>query len=405
MSLPSTPSLSASHGSSASGRSSADVVDLADLTTLRVGGPAGRFVRADSEAQIIEEIRAADAAGEPVLVLGGGSNVLVSDAGFDGVVIQDARAQITVDLIDSCGGASFTATAGTVWDDVVVRAVEEGWVGFEALSGIPGLLGAAPIQNIGAYGQELSGVLASVRVYDRVLGRARMLALFELEFGYRSSLLKRTMLLADDDGRRWSPSPRFVVLEVAFQTRLGTLSAPVAYPELARRLGVELGQRAPIDEVRAAVLELRGGKGMVLQPRSITGSQVDHDTWSAGSFFTNPIVSAAAAEGLPDGAPRFPVRSTKPATTTGPSLGEVDQSLVKTSAAWLIEHAGFSKGFGVHGPDSAATLSTKHTLALTNRGSAKSSDLLELARAVRHGVQESFGIELVPEPIIVGAHL
>lgn len=400
MSAPSTSSLSAAQDSQGPVAPS-----LADLTTLRVGGAAGRFVRADTETQVIEEIRAADAAGERVLVLGGGSNILAADDGFDGLVIQDSRAEIKVDLIDSCGGSSFTVAAGTVWDDVVVRAVDEGWVGFEALSGIPGLTGAAPIQNIGAYGQELSGVLASVRVYDRALGRPRMLALFELEFGYRSSLLKRTMQLADDDGRRWVPSPRYVVLEVSFQTRLGTLSAPVAYPELARALGVELGQRAPIDEVRAAVLELRGGKGMVIQPRSVTGANVDHDTWSAGSFFTNPIVSAAAAQALPEGAPRFPVRSSRPETTTGPSLGEIDQSLVKTSAAWLIERAGFTKGFGVHGPQSAATLSTKHTLALTNRGTARAADLLELARTVRDGVLDKFGIELVPEPVIVGEGL
>lgn len=383
--------------------SSQSNVSLADLTTLRVGGPAARFVRADSEEQIIAQIRAADAADEPVLVLGGGSNVLISDAGFAGLVIQDTRADLTVDMLDSCGGASLRVTAGMPWDDVVVRAVTEGWVGFEALSGIPGLTGAAPIQNIGAYGQELSGVLASVRVYDRALGRARMLALYELDFGYRSSLLKRSMLAGDDDGHVWRPSPRYVVLEVAFQTRMGTLSAPVAYPELARKLGVDLGARAPISQVRSAVLELRGGKGMVAQSRAVTGAQVDYDTWSAGSFFTNPILPASQAQSLPDGAPQFPVRSTQPETTTGPSLGTVDESLVKTSAAWLIEHAGFTKGFGVHGSGSAATLSQKHTLAVTNRGAATAADLLELARTVRDGVEATFGITLVPEPVVVGA--
>lgn len=375
---------------------------LADLTTLRVGGRAGRLVRADSEEQIISEIREADAADEPVLVLGGGSNVLVSDAGFPGLVIQDARADLTVDMVDGCGGASLHVTAGMTWDDVVVRAVDEEWTGFEALSGIPGSTGAAPIQNIGAYGQDLSGVLASVRVYDRLLGRPRMLALFELEFGYRTSLLKQTMHVPAADGRLWRPSPRYIVLEVAFQTRRGSLSAPIAYPELARKLGVELGQKAPNAQVREAVLELRGGKGMVVQPRSVTGADVDQDTWSAGSFFTNPIVPASAAKSLPDGAPQFPVRSTQPETTTGPSLGVVDDSLVKTSAAWLIEHAGFTKGFGVHGPSSAATLSSKHTLAITNRGEATAADLLELARTVRDGVQSAFGIELVPEPVVVG---
>ncbi len=379
-------------------------VSLAEHTTLRVGGPAARFVRADSEEQIMAEVRAADAAGEPVLLLGGGSNVLISDAGFAGLVIQDTRAELTVDMLDSCGGASLHVTAGMPWDDVVVRAVQEGWIGFEALSGIPGLTGAAPIQNIGAYGQELSGLLASVRVYDRAQGRPRMFALSELKFGYRSSLLKRSMQAPDDDdnGRLWRPSPRYVVLEVSFQTRMGTLSAPVVYAELARKLDVDLGQRAPIDQVRAAVLELRTGKGMVAQPRSVHGDGVDYDTWSAGSFFTNPILPAAAAQSLPEGAPRFPVRSTQPETTSGPSLGAIDGALVKTSAAWLIEHAGFTKGFGVHGPQSAATLSQKHTLAITNRGVASARDLLELARTVRDGVQDAFGIALVPEPVVVG---
>ena len=205
--------------------------------------------------------------------------------------------------------------------------------------------------------------------------------------------------------RLWGPSPRYIVLEASFQMRIGTLSAPIVYPELARKLGVEVGARAPSDEVRAAVLELRGGKGMVIQDRALTGADVDHDTWSAGSFFTNPIVAASAAANLPENAPRFPVRSVVPATTTGPSLGAIDTSLVKTSAAWLIDQAGFSKGFGVHGPSSAATLSTKHTLAVTNRGGATSSDLIELARAVRDGVREQFGITLVPEPVLVGVEL
>lgn len=376
---------------------------LTDLTTLHVGGPAGRFVRADSEEQLVGELRTADAAGEPVLVVGGGSNLLVADDGFAGLVLQDARDDLRVESQDACGGASITAAAGHGWDALVRRVVDEEWVGLEALSGIPGTVGAAPVQNIGAYGQEISGAVSSVRVYDRALGRARMLAVGELEFSYRSSLLKRSMQVADDDGRIWYPTPRYVVLEVSMQLRLGSLSAPIAYPELARRLGVELGRRAPSAEVRDAVLALRSGKGMVVQAPSVP--DVDHDTWSAGSFFTNPIVPASAAATLPAGAPRYPVRSSRPSTTTGPSLGAIDASLVKTSAAWLIEHAGFAKGYGVHGPGSAATLSTKHTLALTNRGEATARDLVELARAVRDGVRETFGIELVPEPVLVGVRL
>lgn len=372
---------------------------LADLTTLRVGGPARSLVRATTEGELIDAVRAADADGVPVLVLGGGSNLLVADEGFDGVVVQDVRSGVTVDMVDSCGGGSFRVPAGHSWDALVEQAVAERFVGLEALSGIPGTVGAAPVQNIGAYGQEVAGVISTVRVYDRVLGRARLLAVGELGLGYRTSLLKRSMHQPDDDGRVWTPSPRYVVLEVAFQTRLGTLSPEVAYPELARRLGVEVGTRAEIAQVRAAVLELRAGKGMLAGPAS------DHDTWSAGSFFMNPVVRAADAASLPEGAPRFEVRSSLPEVTTGPALGAVDASLVKTSAAWLIERAGFGKGFGVHGEESRARLSTKHTLALTNRGQATAADVVELARAVRDGVRDAFGIELVPEPVMVGVTL
>ncbi len=372
---------------------------LADHTPLRVGGPARSLVRATTEGELIDAVRAADADGVPVLVLGGGSNLLVADEGFDGVVVQDVRSGVTVDMVDSCGGGSFRVPAGHSWDALVEQAVAERFVGLEALSGIPGTVGAAPVQNIGAYGQEVAGVISTVRVYDRVLGRARLLAVGELGLGYRTSLLKRSMHQPDDDGRVWTPSPRYVVLEVAFQTRLGTLSPEVAYPELARRLGVEVGTRAEIAQVRAAVLELRAGKGMLAGPAS------DHDTWSAGSFFMNPVVRAADAASLPEGAPRFEVRSSLPEVTTGPALGAVDASLVKTSAAWLIERAGFGKGFGVHGEESRARLSTKHALALTNRGQATAADVVELARAVRDGVRDAFGIELVPEPVMVGVTL
>ena len=372
---------------------------LADLTTLRVGGPARSLVQATTEAELIDAVRGADSDGVPVLVLGGGSNLLVADEGFDGVVVQDVRSGVTIDMVDSCGGGSFRVPAGHSWDALVEQAVAERFVGLEALSGIPGTVGAAPVQNIGAYGQEVAGVISTVRVYDRVLGRARLLAVGELGLGYRTSLLKRSMHQPDDDGRVWTPSPRYVVLEVAFQARLGSLSPEVAYPELARRLGVQVGSRAEIAEVRAAVLELRAGKGMLVGPAS------DHDTWSAGSFFMNPVVPAAEASRLPEGAPRFEVRGSLPSVTTGPALGAVDASLVKTSAAWLIEHAGFGKGFGVHGDESRARLSTKHALALTNRGEATAADVVELARAVRDGVRDAFGVELVPEPVLVGVTL
>jgi len=374
---------------------------LAELTTLRVGGPADAYVEATTEAELVDAVRAADDAGEPLLVIGGGSNLLVSDEGFGGVVVRDLRSEIRIDAEDTCGGGSMTVTAGQDWDRLVERAVEQEWVGVEALSGIPGTVGAAPVQNIGAYGQEVAGVVASVRVWDRERSRVRALALTDLGFGYRTSLLKRTMHASPDGDDIWYPTPRYVVLDVNLQMRLGTLSAPIAYPELARRLGVQVGERAPSAEVRAAVLELRGSKGMLLDDPAAP----DHDRWSAGSFFTNPVVAADQADLLPADAPRFPVRSALPSRTTGPSLGEIDPTLVKTSAAWLIEHAGFTKGFGVHGPRSAATLSTKHTLALTNRGGASAAEVVELARAVRDGVLDTFGIELVPEPVLVGVAL
>nr|WP_265521001.1 UDP-N-acetylmuramate dehydrogenase [Oerskovia sp. JB1-3-2] len=376
------------------------------MTTLRVGGPADRYVEATSEAELVETVRAADEAGEPLLVLGGGSNLLVSDEGFGGIVVRDVRSGITVAAEDTCGGASITGPAGQDWDELVARAVEEDWVGVEALSGIPGTLGAAPVQNIGAYGQEVAGAVSTVRVWDRAQSRVRTLPVGSLGFGYRTSLLKASMH-ADAEGGPWYPTPRYVVLDVSMQLRLGSLSAPIAYPELARRLEVQVGDRAPSAEVRAAVLALRGAKGMLLDadPASPGYTGPDHDRWSAGSFFTNPVVAAEQADLLPADAPRYPVRSSVPSTTTGPSLGEIDPSLVKTSAAWLIEHAGFTKGYGVVGPASPATLSTKHTLALTNRGGATAADLLALARSVRDGVVDAFGIQLVPEPVLVGVTL
>ncbi len=354
---------------------------LADLTTLRVGGAPSRYVETTTEAELIETVRAADEAGEPVLVVGGGSNLLVSDAGFDGVVVRDVRSGIDVPDASACAGVTLTVPAGTPWDDVVRYAVEQELTGIETLSGIPGSTGATPVQNVGAYGQEVSQSIATVRVWDRSRGRVRTLPLVTLAFGYRTSLLKRSMRSADADDPRapWSPTPRYVVLDVTFQLRPGDLSRPIVYAELARTLGVEVGQRAPLAQVRDTVLALRARKGMVLDP-------ADHDTWSAGSFFTNPFLSADAAAALPEDAPRFPT----------------DDGRVKSSAAWLIERSGFSRGFGAPGP---ATLSTKHALALTNRGGAKAEDLLALARQVRDGVRSSFGVELEPEPVLVGVTL
>jgi UDP-N-acetylmuramate dehydrogenase len=343
---------------------------LADHTTLRLGGPAARYVRATTERELVDAVSAADAAGEPVLVLGGGSNLVVADQGFAGTVVEVATRGVSPDVDGddpSCGGVLVTVAAGESWDEVVARAVEHGWVGIEALSGIPGSVGATPVQNVGAYGQEVSQTIASVRVWDRTLRGVRTFANAECRFAYRTSRFKTD--------RRDPWGGRHVVLSVTFQLRQGDLGAPVAYAELARTLGVELGERAPLAAVRRAVLGLRAGKGMVLAAE-------DPDTWSAGSFFTNPVVPPDA---VPDGAPAWPQPDGR----------------VKTSAAWLIEHAGFSKGHG----SGRVALSRKHTLALTNRGGASTTELLDLAREVRDGVERRFGIRLVNEPVLVGCEL
>ena len=359
--------------------------ELRDHTTLRLGGPAERWVRARTEQELIDALVAADTAGEPVLVLGGGSNLVVADSGFAGTVIEVATTGAAIDDGDGtpqCGGASLTVAAGEPWDDVVALAVERGWIGVEALSGIPGSVGATPVQNVGAYGQEVAQTIATVRVWDRVRGRVRTLPVVDLQFGYRTSLLKRSMRAlpdAADPGAPWYPTPRYVVLDVTFQLRVADLSEPIRYGELARALGIEVGERAPLPEVRATVLALRARKGMVLDA-------ADPDTRSAGSFFTNPVLTEAEAAALPEDAPRFPA----------------GDGLVKTSAAWLIEQSGFAKGYGLPGP---AALSTKHTLALTNRGGANAGDLLALARTVRDGVAQQFGVVLEPEPVLVGADL
>ncbi|WP_185994569.1 UDP-N-acetylmuramate dehydrogenase [Nocardioides campestrisoli] len=343
---------------------------LSDLTTLRLGGPAAELVEATTEAELVAAVAEADAAGTPVLLVAGGSNLVVADEGFAGRVVKVATRGVVPDVegpdAAACGGVLVKVAAGESWDDLVARAVASGWVGVEALSGIPGSVGATPVQNVGAYGQEVAQTIASVRTWDRVERTQRTFAAADCGFGYRHSRFK-----ADPD--------RYLVLEVTFQLRLGSLSAPVGYAELARRLGVEVGQRAPLGDVRDAVLALRAGKGMVLD-------EADHDTWSAGSFFTNPRLSAEQAAALPADAPRY----------------AQPDGRVKTSAAWLIEHAGLSRGYSLGAP---VSLSTKHTLALTNRGGGTTADLLALARAVRDRVEQAYGVRLVNEPVLVGVSL
>ncbi|GAA3616729.1 UDP-N-acetylmuramate dehydrogenase [Microlunatus ginsengisoli] len=340
------------------------VPTLAEHTTLRLGGPARDWVRVTGEQEFVETVFALDAAGEPVLVLGGGSNLVVADEGFDGTVVEVATRGIGADE-DGCTGAIVRVEAGEDWDAFVAYAVEQEWSGIEMLSGIPGRLGATPIQNVGAYGGEVADTVQTVHAWDR---RTRQRATFPLAacgFGYRTSRFK-------------AKPGRYLITAVTFQFRMASRSAPIRYAELARTLGVDPGARPPAREVRDAVLRLRSGKGMVLDA-------ADHDTWSAGSFFTNPVLSAADAERLPADAPRWPM----------------PDDAVKTSAAWLIERAGFGRGFGA-GP---CRLSSKHTLALTNRGGATTEDLLSLARTIRDGVRQTYGVGLEPEPVLVGCAL
>ncbi|HEX6233567.1 MAG TPA: UDP-N-acetylmuramate dehydrogenase [Jiangellaceae bacterium] len=348
-------------------------MNLSELTTLRLGGPAARLVEGHDEAALIDAVRECDEQGEPVLVLGGGSNIVVADDGFAGTVVRVCTRGVTVDAdgcdpddLASCGGLLVTVAAGETWDELVARAVGSGWIGVEALSGIPGSVGATPMQNVGAYGQEVAETIWSVRTYDRATRSIRTFANAECGFAYRTS--------------RFKGSDRYVILSVTYQLRLGTLGVPVQYAELARVLGVEIGDRAKLGDVRAAVLELRRSKGMVLDA-------ADHDTWSAGSFFTNPVLDLEQAAALPAAAPRWPA----------------GEGRIKTSAAWLIEHSGFGRGYP--GPGGRVSLSHKHALALTNRGGATTTDLLALARQVRDGVRAEFGVDLANEPVLVGCSL
>ncbi|MCU7727149.1 UDP-N-acetylmuramate dehydrogenase [Actinoplanes sp. KI2] len=337
---------------------------LGEYTTLRLGGPAGTLTVATDTDEAVTAVRNAAAAGRPMLVLAGGSNVVIGDAGFPGEVlllrtrgiqVVEARAESVVVRV----------AAGEVWDDFVEYAVSNGWSGIECLSGIPGSAGATPIQNVGAYGQEVAHTIVAVHAYDREHDTIRAMSPLECAFAYRSSVFKH--------------SDRFLVTYVDFRLAVTGDSAPIRYAELARSLGVQAGDRVPLRQARDTVLKLRAGKGMVLDPD-------DQDTWSVGSFFTNPVVSAErwAELGLAD-APHWPG----------------DDGSVKIPAAWLIEHAGFPKGFA----GDRVAISTKHTLALTNRGAGSTDGLLALARTIRDGVRSRFGIDLHPEPVLINCEL
>jgi UDP-N-acetylmuramate dehydrogenase len=327
-------------------------VPLAELTTLGVGGPADRLIEVEHAADLVAAVREADEAGRPLLLLGGGSNLVVSDGGWDGDVIVVRTRGIAQ------SGDRMTVQAGEPWDDVVAHSVNLHLAGMEALSGIPGSTGATPVQNVGAYGQEVAQTITAVRVYDRAEKQERILTREECGFGYRDSRLKR------DPGR-------FVVLDVTFALDSSELSRPIGYAELAGRLGVQVGEQAGLDDVRNAVLELRRGKGMVLDP-------ADPDSRSAGSFFTNPIVPAELAV---DGCPNWPA----------------DGGQLKLSAAWLVQHAGFGRGTR----DGKVGTSSRHSLALTTEPGATATELLAFADRVVAAVRDQFGVTLTREPTAV----
>lgn len=365
-----------------------DGVEFSQLTTFHLGGAPRAAVRAATGEAAAAVVRALDAAGVELLIVGGGSNLLVTDEPLDVVAVIMGDDQLEIDASTGV----LRAGAGAVWDEVVAASINAGLGGLECLSGIPGSAGATPVQNVGAYGAEIADVLTRVQLLDRATGTVEWVPASALDLAYRYSNLKFTS--------------RGVVLAVEFQLRTDGLSAPLRFGQLAG----EPGQRRDPAEVREEVLGLRRSKGMVHDPE-------DHDTWSAGSFFTNPVVPETLADEITQvvaaelgadeaaGMPRFPVAAGSMATEgsdTGGSDGAAE-ALVKLSAAWLIDRAGFAKGYP--GADAPARLSTKHTLALTNRGAARAADVVKLARDVRAGVQEKFGVQLEPEPLWIGLEI
>ncbi len=337
------------------------MTELSQYTSLHVGGPAKELINVATEQEIIAAIERAG--GSPILIIGSGTNILVSDSGFDGVVIRISNNSLQSE-VDACSGATLTIGAGENWDEFVISTINRGFAGLETLSGIPGTIGAAPIQNIGAYGHEVSEFITRVRTYDRHNKAIRTFTSSECEFTYRNSLFK-------------SYPNRYVILDVQFQLRIGEFTTPITYGELADKLGVSVGEKSSVIAARQAVLELRAKKGMLLSD--------DKDSWSAGSFFRNPIVSAEIAATLPTRAPRWPLSDGR----------------IKISAAWLIENSGIHKGDQLGG----ARVSTKHVLALTNSGSATAADIAELAKRARKLVQDTFGITLEVEVNLIGIEI
>jgi UDP-N-acetylmuramate dehydrogenase len=375
---------------------------LSTLTTLRVGGVPERVVCPETTEELVRAARDVWTSGDNWLLLGGGSNTVASDDGFDGTVIRIATRGI--ERIPADGVVRLRVQAGESWDELVAHTVREGWSGIEALSGIPGLVGAAPVQNIGAYGQELSSTLVAVDFLDFATGEVRRMTAAELGLGYRTSVFKQGI----------AGIVLTVELELAENDEVtgAALSRPIGYSQLADALGVTIGARVPAVELRRAVLRLRASKGMILDA-------ADPDSVSAGSFFTNPIVSENFARSLPADAPRWPTTPAEPDVVTPLAAAGAAGGLataahagaglahgpyaVKLSAAWLIEKAGIHRGFAL--PGSSAAISSKHTLALTNRGGATAAEIVQLAGYVQSRVQSEFGIILQPEPVLVGLTL
>jgi UDP-N-acetylmuramate dehydrogenase len=372
----------------AAGGAASSPRELRELTTLRVGGPADRVLEPATRDELVAAALEIWSGVDDWLVLGGGSNVVVSDDGIEGAVLHVVTRGVTQQPHDE-GSVRLLIEAGEPWDAVVAYAVENGLAGIEALSGIPGSAGAAPIQNIGAYGQELSESLIGIDFLDFGTGEVQSLPASELGLGYRSSALKNGRLGV------------VLGIELRLTASPDRLSRPVAYEQLAKALGVELGARVPLAEVRSAVMALRASKGMILDA-------ADPDSVSAGSFFTNPIVSEHFARGLPSDAPRWPTEPEPPARVLPlgspiPAAPAHDDYLVKLSAAWLIEHAGVVRGFAL--PGSRAAISSKHTLSIVNRGGATADEIAQLANFIQTRVMSEFGVVLQPEPVLIGVSL
>lgn len=339
-------------------------VPLAPFTTLGIGGRASRFVRAVSEEHIAAAVKYASENGFPLFILGGGSNIVVSDEGFEGLVLQIGLKGIEFDR-DVGGRVLARVAAGEDWDGFVAVCVEQGLAGIECLSGIPGFVGGTPVQNVGAYGQEVSEAIRFVRCFDRKELKFVELSKAECGFEYRKSIFNSTM------------RDRYIVTAVEFELEKGG-EPRVAYKDLAERFA---GRTPELEELRNAVIEIRRNKSMVIDPD-------DSNSRSAGSFFKNPLVPKNAIEEI---AGRLGIEKV-------PHF-RVDDETVKIPAAWLIEQAGFRKGFRMGN----AGISKKHSLAIVNCGGATAKEVISLSDEIRRVVLEKFDVELQTEPVFVGS--